>query len=868
MKPPGFIERLITWGLDSRTAEAYLGDLEEKFLTRLKNGMPLWKSKMAYLFESFGFIKMIDRSLLLPHYKNQPIMLLNFITTGFRFARREKFYSLLNIVGLITGTVSIMVIFAFVFNEFSYDQFHADAKKIYRLTTVSKAAQGEMSYALNEGIWDAFLGEANGIDYSTAFTGVQSDLVFSIGENSFVSNRGYYADKDFFSVFDFDLRAGNRNSLLSEPNSIVITESLARKWFNSTDVLGKTVLWKDGQAELNITGVVEDIPLNSHLSFDFLISVPTNSQLASFLSSSSPRGMQVFYIYFKTSNFLTSSDVQERVDRAFQSVRIADAEKQGSDMTPVQPLDEIYFNAKNEFEPTAGGNVYYVKMFAAIGVSLLVITIINFVNISSSRSLRRVKEVGIRKALGTSRLSLANQFLTESILVTLLTSLISYGLSLLVIRQLSLSFYPIELSIMTSPEAIAVVIAYGFVLGILAGFYPSYRITMVLTTEALKGKMILGRESFVSARNILVLFQLSISICLIAFLFLISRQMEFLNARSLGFGKESMIYFKQPNTSTTGQWSAFYDRLQNHSSIKSSGGSLWPLVETDHGRMNATWIWTKKDRTNSIPVAWNYAGFDLLETMDIPIQEGRSFSKKFPSDTTAIIINDAAKKALGLEEAVGITLSWWRGNFEVIGVMEDFHFKPFGDKISPVILILDPGTSRILTVRSNNIQETVNVSKAAWNDLKIDAPFSVHYFDDAIRRMMKKEEQLGAIITGFTSVALIIMAIGLAGLVGYITSRRQKEIVIRKVYGASVLRIIGILNFRYAFLLLTAVVVSFGVFFYAATSWLSTFEYKVLWSVWDFVLAIGTVVAISLVVVESYAIKSALQNPIVALREE
>jgi putative ABC transport system permease protein len=613
---------------------------------------------------------------------------------------------------------------------------------------------------------------------------------------------------------------------------------------------------------------MKDVPHNSHLEFDFLVSINSIPGMTDKFVLNKRTYSNTFYLYFKTENELPLADVQHLVDQTFQTVRSHDGELGYEYQTPVQPLDDIYFNAHTQFEPTPGGNLYYVYMFVAIGIALLVITIINFINISTSRSLRRVKEVGIRKTLGTTQRSLIVQFLTESIMTTVITTGISYFLAFLLVARLSDSFYTLELSLLYEPIFIAAIFLYAILLGLFAGIYPSVKIAFVNASAALKGHLSIGKETLINPRNALVLFQLIMSITLISFLFLVSRQLDYLSTRSLSHGHDNMLYFIQPATADASQWAGFQESLQSHSSTHSVGGSEYPILATELGEMNTAWVWPNEDTKNILTTAWNAVGYNFVETMGIELVEGRTFSKDFATDTLAILINETVQRSLGLNDPLGTTLSWWRGNFKIVGILKDFHFKPFANKISPVIFILDPAAPPILMVQSTDVRATVEEAKIAWDQAQIDAPFSTNYFDETVKQMMMREDQLSGILKGFSGLALIIMAIGMAGLIGYTTSRKQKEVVIRKVYGASALTIVRLLNVRFFVLLLTAAVCSLFAFLTLSQYWLSAFEYKVTWSVWDFILACSTVILISLIVVESYAIKSAFQNPAVVLREE
>lgn len=843
--------------------EELSGDLIQKFnRDAVRYGIP--SARRRFIWNTVRFFRpaILFRNKISTQ-PNQLAMLGNFIKTGLRFNRKEKFYSILNMLGLTVGLVSVMILAAFAYNELSYDKFHTDYKKIYRVSTHYTYSDKETGYAINRGFLDALLDDAEGITSSAAMMAVQSNLIFEADKKLISDSKGYYADEDFFSVFDFNMLAGVPANCLKEPNAIVITQNLAEKLFGSIDVLGRTIQMKnEGSAtELLITGVVEQIPLNSHLNFNFIISGTTLTGFWKNAFSATQDGSMPFYTYFKTTEALSTAEVQKKADGIFKPA----FEKEAA--FRVQPLEEVYFNAKTQFEPTTGGNLQYVKIFIWVGIALLVITIVNFINISTSHSLKRIKEIGVRKSLGTTRSSLITQFLTESVLITLLTTVLSYAIAFFILQGLSVSFYPLELSIAVNPITLLILAGFGVLLGLLAGIFPSLKITTIHTTSALKGKITLGKEAIYSPRNALVLIQLIFTISLVSFLLLMHRQVDFLNARLHTADKEKVLYFNRPQTASDSQWQGFQERISTQSSITAVGTSWYPLIENDLGRMNMAGIWIDKNPKNSVTTATNYVSIDFIETLGLTMAEGRSFSKDYLSDSSAIIINEAAQKALDLKEAVGADVTWWRGKFKVIGVVRDFHFQSFNNKITPVIFVMDP-YSMVLFARTNNPKQALASIEKTWKEAKIDAPFDVRFMDDSFEKMLEKETRLSGIIVAFTFIALIVMGIGTLGLIGYIVNQKQKEIGIRKVYGASVISVLRYLNFRFVVLLMLALICSALLVHKISQQWLATFEYKVNFSMLDYVLGAAAVSFFSFIIIEAQAIRAALVNPVKTLRHE
>ena len=364
-QPPSWIERLLRRFLDTRLLDAVLGDLYEKFQKRLAGKNSEWKASLLYCLEGIGFLRLARPAKRYP--KASPLDLYrNYFTVALRYFQHEKAYSLLNFNGLFIGLTSAIILFIFVFNELSFDKFHKDYDRIYRLTTVFKLEEKETKYALNEGLWDDILiDEVVGVEHSTAFMPIQQELVMAVDNKSFLERKGFFSDPDFFKVFDFALLSGNRDNLLAEPNEMVVTRSFAERLFGTSDVLARPLTWRslDGPIPLTVTGVVEDIPVNSSISFDFIISGSSMSWWKNQFSQSNRPG-NTLHIYFKTAQHQEISDLQKTVDKAFsKKIKSTNA---FSYETPVQPLANIYLNANNEFELIAGGNMNYIRIFFMI----------------------------------------------------------------------------------------------------------------------------------------------------------------------------------------------------------------------------------------------------------------------------------------------------------------------------------------------------------------------------------------------------------------------------------------------------------------------------------------------------------------------
>jgi putative ABC transport system permease protein len=787
--------------------------------------------------------------------------------------RRDLFYSLLNLIGLIAGLTSAIILFVFVHNELSYDQFHPSHKKIFRLTTTFISKERESNYALNEGIWDNHLENTVGVASSTIFYPVQSNLVFSIGETVFSENKGLFADEDFLAVFDFKLLTGNRETVLTEPNSIIITSSMAERLFRSTDVYGKTITWKDQGVELKVTGVMDIVPNNSHVKFDFIISGSTQPLWKDF-SEGKYRGSNVFHVFFKTHTTVPTKELQSQIDTSIKSIQVTDEANGLRYRLSVQPLKEIYFHAKNEFEITEGGNYEYVKIFFLVSISLILITTINYVNLSTSRSLTRIKEVGVRKALGTTKANLVTQFLVESVQTTVTASVLSGFIAHLILKNFISPKFPINLDSTESPLFIIGLVILGIVLGVIAGLYPATKLASFKTTAALKGTLILGKERVLGPRNSLVLLQLVVTIVLISFSAIVFRQLVYLNNKDLGYDKNNLIYFIQPGSISNDQWSLFKDQLHDLAGVTQVGASFYPLIEgSELGRMSSTHVRLQEETESFVMTSWNAVDFEFIKAMKMEFVQGRNFT---PQDTTSVILNETAAVSLGITETGTKKIKWWKGTFDVIGIVRDFHFKSFQNRITPVIFILDKPVntqglgSRILFARANNqsMKNVVEQAKSSWLKLQIDAPFEYRVFDDNFQILLKKENETSSIITAFTFISLLITGIGLLGVVGLTNERRKKEISIRKVLGATLSDIVLMLSRNYIRILSFSCLIALPIIIWLSNNWLSDFEYKEKLNPWVLLLTATSLAMTILLIVCGKSYRASRANPADVLRNE
>jgi putative ABC transport system permease protein len=862
--------RLCTWLIkrifrDER--ETKLGDFMEIYSTiaeekgRLQARVQFW----AYLIRS------------IPRYFKDTlciggIMLKNYIKIALRNIKRNKGYSFINIAGLAVGMACCLFILSYVLYEFSYDTFHKDANRIYRVAMEFRAKDQPVKYAaatpppVAPAILDNFA------DVESAVRITQGSGIVKYGEKQFFEDRIFYADQSFFNVFTFPIIKGNPETALKEPYTAVLTESISEKYFGSEDPVGKTISI-NYQRDYKITGVVEDVPPNSHFTFDFLFSFAPIEE--SFQNA--PIGKLWFshsyYTYIKTRSENLSVAFIEGVYNMSADI-IGDFEKKVgfAQRFFLQPLKDIYLtsNLRNELGRT--GNKTYLFYFIAIAAFILIISSINFVNLSTARSTGRAREVGIRKVAGAEKRQLINQFLGEA----LFTAFISAGIAMLIIL-ISLPHFrvltgkDIELHLISS-AIILCIFLIPLAVGLLAGSYPAFFLSAFHPIDTLKGAFghtIKGTR----LRKGLVIFQFAISILLIISTIIVSKQLSFMRNQNLGFDKQQIVVLSLRGSGEARQkYNVLKNEFMKHATIVSASASY-----TVPGRNPSSNAMLPEGFTGD---QWqtfliNWADYDYLETYKIRLAAGRDFSRDFETDKEgAFILNEAAVKSLGWnspEDAIGKT--WNLGNRRkgyVIGVTKDYNFNSLHQKISPLVIHLDPNYFVYLSLRftAGSVLETLSFIEETWKELVPHEPFNYFFLNEDFDRQYRAEEQAQVIVSMFTIMGMVIACLGLFGLTSFSVEQRKKEIGIRIVLGSVNHKIVYLLVKDFLLLVLIANVVALPVGWLLMNKWLQNFAYRTNMSIWLFLLSGFAALTIALLTVSFQTIKAAAANPVDSLRYE
>lgn len=799
-------------------------------------------------------------------------MLKNYLLTSFRFLKRYKDYSFINIVGLSIGLASCLLIFHFLIQELSYDKFHADGDNIYRLTTDYSTSSGDVTKMINSppalapGIREIFaeVEKSTRLRYAT-------NILFRMDDKVFYENQGFYADSVFLDIFNFKLISGNQHSALDNPNSIVITEEMAQKYFGKSNPVGQTINMNNDLV-LIVTGILSPIPTNSHIQFDFLISFPTYEVPSGVLANLSSWGWLGFLTYVKLTDGSNPVDFKHKLDQLYQ-------QKAYEGMIPhqsqVQSLHNIYFGSAGMIndQPSniRSGNKSTIYALAVIAILILLIATFNFMNLTTAISLNRTKEIGLRKVLGANKSKIIFQLLLESVVIAIISLILGYSISFVVVPFLNQMLgWNIEINWITVFYSLPIAVIVALFVGLLAGIYPSLLLSNFKVVSALKNTLKVGVGTGAKLRNTLVVLQFSISIGLIITTIVIFQQTNFMKEQSPGFNRDNVVVVKLLPEDMTRYYDTFKSTLIQNSNIVSVSrsarlmGEPWPTnsIHVD-GR----------DASQAKQIVGNWVDYDYLKTMGITLKEGRTFSKAYVGDSLrAIVINEKAVAHLGLENPIGQKL--WFFSFDgprtVVGVVKDFNFASLHSEISPVALIIsfiEMQHMYIRVVRGDPFGKIAAI-ESSWKQLPPDIPLDWKFMDEHLNQLYKNEEKLSYLISGFSLLAIMLASIGLYGMVSLMVNNRRKEVGIRKVLGASISSLMLMFSKQYVLMISIAAIIAIPVMQYILNLWLENFAYRIEVAWWVYLISAIILVITTLITISHQTVKITLANPIDSLRNE
>jgi putative ABC transport system permease protein len=867
IQPPEFFLRFFRWFCDPAIAEDIEGDLREMFDRDVTTTGSIPKARLQFsvriirLFRP-GIIRKIGH-----HSFNRPSpMFKNYFITSMRSLMRSKGFSTINIVGLAVGFATFSLISFYVYNELTFDRYHQNADRIFRIVENLRTENEELFQSTSSPpMGPRFLKDFPEVESYVRFQ--QWSLLAQRNDISSYERDSYIADSTVFDVFSFNLLKGDKKTALREPFSIVLTESMAKKYFGDEDPVGQAI--KMDYDNYKVTGVMEDVPENSHFRFSNLISFSTWSRNN---KQGEERGW--FWNGFHTYVLMRDAQSADKVRAKMKDFITRNIEKGGMyyEDLPLQPLASIYMAPERSWENGTRGSMNNVYILSIIAVFILLIACFNYINLATARASRRLKEVGLRKSLGALRRMLIAQFLGESLIVTFIASFIALLLAWMALPAFrTLVESPLSFSILPNPWMIAgaALVLVVFV-GLLAGAYPAYIISKFQPLQIFRpsAKGIFGHHNL---RKVLVGTQFVISITLVAGTMLVYDQLEVVRNQDLGFDKEGILVVPtNGDTAIVKYLDAVKNELRQVPGVTDVAGSttvpgqsannLYTEIEMTDGKMSPT------------NINYNFIDHDFLATYDIKLLAGRNFSREVQADdTTAFLINETAVKDFGWtpEQAIGKKVNR-RYKGKIIGVVKDFHYRSLHTKVEPLMLALTKNVGR-MSIRiegKDDIRATVERVQKKWNELIPYLPFDYSFLDVEFNRQYKADQQLGKVAGIFTGLAMFIGCLGLLGLTSFVVERRTKEIGIRKVLGASVSSVVMLITREFIWLIVIALVVATPLTWYLIGQWEQNFTLQAGINPLRFVMAGISVFLVAWLTISFLSLRAATANPTQALRTE
>jgi putative ABC transport system permease protein len=809
-------------------------------------------------------------------------MFRNFLKLAFRNLWKNKAFSAINIAGLSVGLAVCLLIILYVKDELSYDKSISQSENIYRIDADLSFNGTQFTSAVSP----APMGPTLKKDYPQVvqYTRLRNygDILIKKDNQNVPNHNAVFADSTFFQVFSISMISGNRLTALNEPHSIVIDETTAKKYFNTVDVLGKT-MYVDDSVNCKITGVIKDIPAQSHFHFSTIRPMHDtwHDDQQDWLSNNYPTFVLVKPGVTKASlqhavDAAVSNYLQKQLDQMLH-LSAADLKKSGNHfMYPVMPLNDIHLYSNKSYEFESNSDITYVYIFSVVAVFILLIACVNFMNLSTARSSNRAKEVGIRKVAGSTRPALIAQFLMESVLTSFLSLLLALAIAALLLPFFNqLAGKQMTVWTLYSTWLMPVLLGLIVVVGCVAGSYPAFYLSSFQPAQVLKGSIVKGFKNS-RLRSSLVVFQFFISVTLIIGTIVIYNQLTYIRSREIGYKRDQVLVIN--NAYVLNNIKTFRQEMLRIPAVQNASITSSMPTETSY----STNGWFKNatlDAKQVIIMTDFYVDQNYIPTLGMQMTAGRNFSKDFLTDSTAIIVNETAAKLLGFKNPLNENLyrpSGYAANggfnsrgYHIIGVVKDFNFSSMHDKVGPMIIELNDSWGKVaLRVNASNIHETISEVENKWNSMSPGQSISYTFLDADFNKVYNADQRTGKLFITFAVFAIFIACLGLFGLVTYAAEQRVKEIGVRKVLGASVTEIVAMISKDFIKLVLIAFVIAFPAGWWMMNKWLEGFAYRIHISWWVFAFAGLLTIAIALITVCMQAVKAALANPVTSLRSE
>ena len=886
--PPRWAQRLLAWLHPSETLEEVEGDLDELYAYWHQRAGKT-EATVRYVLNVVSVLPPLVRRRQKTNQDLQrsifhPDMIRNYFKIAWRNLTQSKVYSAITIFGLALGLAVSLLSILYVMDELSYDRFHRKADRIYRINSDLTYSQKELKLAIAPTpMGQTLKRDFPEVEEATRLGKYGSHLVKS-NQAVIREQRVLYADSTVFDVFTLPMLAGNPKKALAEPQSVVITRSTAKKYFGTTDALNQVLIFDNNDVR-RVTAVIEDIPEQSHFQADFFLPLYETKD-----AKVNKWANHIFNTYLLLRPGTSPRSVEAKFEQILQTyldpalrhyfqTTLADSRKAGNTFSySLMSLKDIHLHSDRQGEISPNNSIEYVYLFGVIASFILLIAVFNFINLTTARSAKRAREVGVRKVMGSNRFDLVFQFLSESLLITFLALVVGMAL----VYALLPAFNTLAAKKLSFPQFIDVpsilyLVAGMGLIGVLAGIYPAFYLSSFQPIAALKGRL-WGLPKRQSLRSYLVVFQFALSVLLIIGTLFINQQLRYIQTKKIGFDKEQVVIVKTAQ-STKSEVATFKNEVLRSPAIKT--GTVSGFLPVTSERSNDRW-YPKGENDQKYSVGMQEWKIDpgYLATLGMKLLQGRNFVEGRAADSAAVIINESAAMRFGYQNPVGKTIHKTGGELlTIIGVIQDFHYESLRTTIEPVGLVvnavvlgdhIEKSFLEAVSFRLNtaDIPSALAAIEKTWNQIAPGRPFEYSFLSDDFEAMYRAEQRIEQLFTAFSTVAILIACLGLFGLSAFAAEQRTKEIGVRKVLGASVPSIVALLSKDFLKPVLIAIVIASPIAWYAVSTWLDDFAYKIDLSWWIFALAGILAVGIALLTVSFQSIKAALMNPVKTLRSE
>jgi len=789
----------------------------------------------------------------------------NFLKVAYRNIIKCRPHSFINLAGLAIGLASVIVISLYTFSELSFDKFHSDHQRVYRV--LNKLVRADTKLVFPQGppaLAPALTSNFPEVELATRVRYADRPLI-RYNDASYYEEHTFYADSSFLKIFDYELIKGNRLKALSQPNTVILTERIAKKYFGDNDPINKMIIM-DGTGPLQVTGVARDVPHNSHFYFELLISFQTFVVPDGYLENIHSWVWMGFLTYAKTHEGVDIPSLEEKIARHYKA---SDARYESRDISiGFQPLADIYLGSSDLDNPH---NIFRVNSYTtiysliAIGILIILIASFNYINLSIAMSMSRFKEIAMRKVLGSTKGKLVLQFILESILYAMISLFVAViviiGAAQFLPDTLVTKLYLDSQSMIMYAAALSL---FVILIGVISGIFPALRLSSITSLDLLKGTFKL-REG--GLRNILIGFQFALSAALVAVSLVIGKQIEFFSNKSMGYAKEGVIAINIDSDQVAGTSKVFQQQLDAIVGVRATSQASHFMGE---GLSSGPLRMREQEPEDAIQMAYFQTDYEFLKTMGLELIEGRFLSEDFHNDSTAsVVLNETAVRKLGLKAPLGQRVLFTDGEKEIIGVVKDFHFSSLHQSIAPMAIIMPFTTvgNLIVSIQSDNLYRTLNSIESIWKESFPNVPLEFTFLDDHLKSLYQKEALFAKVIQFFTLLATCIACLGLYSLAAISLTGKIKQISIRRVLGAPVKSILLLTGKNFLLLVMVASILSWPLVWYTMDKWLSTFAYHIELNAWFFIVTMIGILIITIMTISYHLFKAITINPAKTLRD-